>query len=123
MPGVAAPVPPVSSASWLWSLYVVHGVGAAPPLLDAAPKVLEGDPIDHARDGDVDLLPKLAEVAGILPVRRPPHTPAGVRAHRALHRPQDGADRDLVGRAAQTVSTRRAAARQEKAGTLELQQH
>src|SRR5205085_4960446 len=54
---------------------------------------------------------------------RPPDTPGGVGAHPALHRPQDGADGDLVGGVAQPVPAGRAATGQEKPGALELQEH
>src|SRR5512143_2792765 len=53
-----------------------------------------------------------------------PAAPRHVRiGRRALHRPQERADRDLVGGATEAVTARGAAPRVEKPAALELEQH
>src|SRR5579864_1546935 len=103
---------------------VIHGAGGTAPLGGTPAQVLEGRTIDDRGHRALDLPPQLAEPGRVLGRGATPAAPRRVRiGGRALHRPQERADRDLVGRATEAVAARGAAPRVEEPAALELEQH
>src|SRR5437867_10520438 len=83
---------------------VVHRTGGALALAHALGQLAEGEPVDHARHGLRDLVPKLHQILTIAPG---PAVAAGFeRAARSLDGPEHGLHGDPFRRTSQMVTPR-----------------